>query len=92
MIRRHWRTRQSVSRSAPGTEASCFWSSFCGDHRRDAFPNVAAILRAALQAEPLREIGFAPIEDRLYCVVFTDRGDLRRIISLRRATKQEVKY
>jgi len=40
----------------------------------------------------IREIGFAPIGDRLYCVVFTDRGDVRRIISLRRATKQEVKY
>jgi hypothetical protein len=40
----------------------------------------------------VREIGFAPIGDRLYCVVFTDRGAVRRIISLRRATKQEVKY
>jgi hypothetical protein len=40
----------------------------------------------------IREIGFAPIGDRLYCVVFTDRGDVRRIISLRKATEQEVKF
>ena len=40
----------------------------------------------------VREIAFAPIDDRLYCVVFTDRGKTRRIISLRKATKQEVKY
>ena len=40
----------------------------------------------------IREIGFAPIGDRLYCVVFTDCGDVRRIISLRKATEQEVKF
>jgi uncharacterized DUF497 family protein len=40
----------------------------------------------------VREIAFAPIGDRLYCIVFTDRGKLRRDISLRKATKQEVKY
>lgn len=39
----------------------------------------------------IREIGFAPIGDRLFCVVFTDRGDKRHVISLRRATKHEVK-
>ena len=40
----------------------------------------------------VREIAFAPIGDRLYCVVFTDRDETRRVISLRRATRQEVKY
>ena len=40
----------------------------------------------------VREIAFAPIGDRLYCVIFTDRGKTRRVISLRKATKQEVKY
>lgn len=39
----------------------------------------------------VREIGFGPIGDVLYCVVFTERGDVRRIISLRKATRQEVK-
>jgi len=31
-------------------------------------------------------------DSQCYCVVFTDRGKTRRIISLRKATKQEVKY
>ena len=40
----------------------------------------------------LRIIGYAPIGDRLYCVVFVDRDDSRRIISLRKANSKEVKY
>lgn len=39
-----------------------------------------------------RMIGYALIDDRLYCVVFTDRGSERRIISLRKANQREVKY
>lgn len=39
----------------------------------------------------MRMIGYAPLEDRLYCVVFVDRGDVRRIISLRKANSREVK-
>jgi len=38
-----------------------------------------------------RIIGFAPIADRVYCVVFVDRGDQRRVISLRKANQREVK-
>lgn len=38
-----------------------------------------------------RFIGYAPAGDRLYCVVFTDRDDERRIISLRKANAREVK-
>lgn len=38
----------------------------------------------------LRFIGYAPIGQQVFCVVFTDRGDVRRIISLRKATKREV--
>lgn len=39
-----------------------------------------------------RMIGFAPIENDVYCVVFVERSeDVMRIISLRKATKQEVK-
>jgi uncharacterized DUF497 family protein len=37
-----------------------------------------------------RLIGFAPIGNRVYCVVFTDRGDERRVISLRKANRREV--
>jgi uncharacterized DUF497 family protein len=40
----------------------------------------------------LRVIGFALIGSRLYCVVFTDRDEARRIISLRKANPREVKY
>ncbi len=38
-----------------------------------------------------RMIGFAPIGNRVYCVVFTDRGNERRVISLRKANSREVK-
>ncbi len=40
----------------------------------------------------IRMIGFAPIGVRLFCVVFTDRDGFRRIISLRKANKREVKH
>ena len=39
----------------------------------------------------LREIGFALIGERLYVVVFVQRGDVMRIISLRKANSREVK-
>jgi uncharacterized DUF497 family protein len=39
----------------------------------------------------LREIGFGFIGDRLYCVVFTQRGDSLHVISLRKANAREVK-
>jgi uncharacterized protein len=39
----------------------------------------------------LRMIGYAPIGTRVFCVVFVDRGDERRIISLRKANDREVK-
>lgn len=38
----------------------------------------------------VRMIGYAFIETRLHCVVFTDRGKERRIISLRKANRREV--
>lgn len=40
----------------------------------------------------IRMIGYAPIDERVYCVVFTDRGDERRVISLRKANIREVKW
>lgn len=39
----------------------------------------------------VREIGFAVIERRLYVVVFVQRGQTMRIISLRKANSREVK-
>lgn len=38
-----------------------------------------------------RMIGFVLIGTRLYCVIFTDRGNARRIISLRKANEREVR-
>ena len=40
----------------------------------------------------VRTLGFTLIADRLYCVVFTDRGDTRHIISLRKASNREKAY
>jgi uncharacterized DUF497 family protein len=39
----------------------------------------------------LREVGFAAIANRLYCVAFTQRGDIMHIISLRKANRREVR-
>ncbi|MEA1049700.1 BrnT family toxin [Lamprobacter modestohalophilus] len=36
-----------------------------------------------------RWVGFAPIGQRIYCVVFTEDQDFYRIISLREATNRE---
>ena len=38
-----------------------------------------------------RMIGYAYIGLRLHCVIYTDRGEVRRIISLRKANKRELK-
>ena len=37
-----------------------------------------------------RQIGYGPIGRRLYCVVFVDRGETLRIISLRKANNREI--
>ena len=39
-----------------------------------------------------RMIALAPETDILYYVAFVDRGEVRRIISLRRANRREVKH
>jgi uncharacterized protein len=38
----------------------------------------------------LRNIGYAIMDSRLYCVVYVDRDDVRRVISLRKANDREV--
>jgi len=38
----------------------------------------------------LRFLSYAPIMDRLYAMIWTQRGEIRRIISLRKANKREV--
>jgi hypothetical protein len=42
--------------------------------------------------EELRMIALAPESNIVYYVAFVDRPDERRIISLRRATRREVKH
>jgi hypothetical protein len=37
-----------------------------------------------------RQIGYGPIGQRLYCVVFVNRGPMRRVISLRKANSREI--
>ncbi|MEI7825008.1 MAG: BrnT family toxin [Chlorobiaceae bacterium] len=37
-------------------------------------------------------IVLAPQTEILYCVAFVDRGEVRRVISLRRANRREVKH
>lgn len=39
-----------------------------------------------------RMIALAPKTGILYCVAFVERGEARRIISLRRANRREVKH
>jgi uncharacterized DUF497 family protein len=38
-----------------------------------------------------RTIAYAPIGSRVYCVVFTRRGEALRVISLRKANRREVR-
>jgi len=52
---------------------------------------LAKLDRRADYGEP-RQIGYGPIGRRLYCVVFVDRGDVRRIISLRKANNREIDH
>ena len=42
--------------------------------------------------DELRMIALAPKTNTLYYVAFVERADRRRIISLRRATRREVKH
>ncbi|HWQ38152.1 MAG TPA: BrnT family toxin [Burkholderiales bacterium] len=42
--------------------------------------------------DEMRMIALAPKTNTLYYVAFVDRGDRRRIITLRRATRREVKH
>lgn len=36
-----------------------------------------------------RYVGLAPLDNRLYVVVYTERGDVTRVISLRKANQRE---
>ncbi|MDR5756490.1 BrnT family toxin [Caballeronia sp. LZ035] len=55
------------------------------------WPDVMAYVDAREDYKEVREVGFGIIDERLYCVVFTQRGDSMHIISMRKANKREVK-
>lgn len=42
--------------------------------------------------DEVRMIALAPANDTLYYLAFVDRGNARRIISLRRATRRELRH
>jgi len=42
--------------------------------------------------DELRMVGLVPKGERLYYVAFVDRGNVRRVISLRYAERREVKH
>jgi uncharacterized DUF497 family protein len=44
------------------------------------------------QYDEVRMIALAPKTNTLYYVAFVDRGNRRRVISLRRATRREVQH
>lgn len=50
---------------------------------------VMAYVDARRDYREVREIGFGLIGDRLYCVVFVQRGESFHIISLRKANNRE---
>ena len=45
-----------------------------------------------LEYKETRMIALAPKTEILYYVAFVDRGEVRRVISLRRANRREVKH
>lgn len=53
--------------------------------------NVWAIEDARNDYGERRMIGYGPIADCVYCVVYTEREETRRIISLRKANRREVR-
>jgi uncharacterized protein len=47
---------------------------------------------ARYEYDEIRMIGLVPEGDTLYYVAFVDRGEIRRIISLRYAERKEIKH
>ncbi|TDV17250.1 hypothetical protein C7408_104296 [Paraburkholderia caballeronis] len=54
------------------------------------WPEVMAYVDARCDYGEVREVGFGVIGERLYCVVFVQRGDAMHVISFRKANKREV--
>ena len=56
------------------------------------WPSVLCFVDDRTDYGEVREVGFAVIERRLYSVVFVQRADAMRIISLRKANSREIKH
>lgn len=61
-----------------------------GDAGRLEWDSLIAKPDRRRQYGEVRQIGYAPMAGRLYCVVFVERGDAKRIISFRKANTREV--
>lgn len=57
-----------------------------------AWDEALAWIDDRFEYDEVRAIALVPKADRLYYVAFVDRGDVRRIISLRFAERREVKH
>jgi uncharacterized protein len=53
--------------------------------------NALVWLDERFEYDEMRMIALSPSANRLYYVAFVDRGEVRRVISLRYATRTEVK-
>ncbi len=60
--------------------------------RRASRPRISAWVDGRFEYSETRVIALAPKTGILYYVAFVDRDEVRRIISLRRANRREVKY
>ncbi|EKS66890.1 hypothetical protein BURK_033629 [Burkholderia sp. SJ98] len=58
--------------------------------RELAWDDVAPKVDGRRDYGEVREVNFAPIRGFMFCVVFTQRSETRRIISLRRANRREI--
>ena len=75
-------TKDAINRSKHGISLS--------EAARLDWNRVSAKLDTRIDYGEPRQIGYGPIGRRLYCVVFVDRGDTLRIISLRKANNREI--
>ena len=57
----------------------------------EGFEWVSAMIEASIRHGEMRHTAIGYINNRLYQIVFVDRSDTRRVISLRKANRREEK-
>ena len=75
--------KERVNRAKHGVSLALAEVLFAGPHR--------SIADDRFDYEEVREVAFGLINDRLFVCVYADRDAERRVISLRKANKREVK-